>query len=108
MLLVLTPVIDRLLRLDSLPTTALIAVSAVPLTIMGGQAGILQGERRWAPLGAVYVAAGVPRLVIATALVLWSPGEFTALLGVTIAFFAPVVVGWWALRGGRQPGEASR
>ena len=29
-LLVLTPVIDRLLRLDSLPTTALIAVSAEP------------------------------------------------------------------------------
>jgi O-antigen/teichoic acid export membrane protein len=106
LLLVLTPVIDRLLRLDSLPTTALIAVSAVPLTIMGGQAGILQGERRWAPLGAVYVAAGVPRLIVATGLVLWSPGEFTALLGVTIAFFAPVVVGWWALRTTRQPGQA--
>lgn len=107
LLLALTPVIDRLLRLDSLPTTALIAVSAVPLTVMGGQAGILQGERRWAPLGAVYVAAGVPRLVIATGLVLWSPGEFTALLGVTIGFFAPVVVGWYALRMGRQPGETS-
>lgn len=106
-LLLLTPVIDRLLRLDSLPTTALIAVSAVPLTIMGGQAGILQGERRWAPLGAVYIAAGVPRLVIATGLVLLAPGEFAALLGVTIALFAPVVVGWWALRAGRQPGESS-
>ena len=65
LLLVLTPLINRLLRLDSLPTTALIAVAAVPLTIMGGQAGILQGERRWAPLARVYVAAGVPRLVIA-------------------------------------------
>ena len=107
LLLVLTPLIDRLLRLDSLPTTALIAVSSVPLTIMGGQAGILQGERRWAPLGAVYVAAGVPRLVIATGLVLWEPGEFTALLGVTIGFFAPALVGWWALRAGRQPGEVS-
>ncbi|WP_157559806.1 lipopolysaccharide biosynthesis protein [Nocardioides sp. Soil777] len=107
LLLALTPVIDRVLRLDSLPTTALIAVSAVPLTIMGGQAGILQGERRWAPLGLVYVAAGLPRLVIATALIVVAPGEFTALLGVTIGFFAPAVVGWWVLRGGRHAGDAS-
>lgn len=107
LLLLLTPLIDRLLRLDSLATTALIAVSAVPLTVMGGQAGILQGERRWARLGLVYIAAGVPRLVIATALVLWAPGEFTALLGVTISFFAPAAVGWWALRAGRHPGSSS-
>ena len=31
----------------------LMAVAAVPLTLMGGQAGILQGERRWFPLAAV-------------------------------------------------------
>ena len=46
-LLMLSPLIDRLLRLESVPTAALIAISAVPLTVMGGQAGILQGERRW-------------------------------------------------------------
>lgn len=107
LLLLLTPVIDRLLRLDNLATTALIAVSAVPLTVMGGQAGILQGERRWAALGLVYISAGIPRLVIATALVAWSPGEFTALLGVTISFFAPALVGWWALRASRHPGAVS-
>lgn len=107
LLLALTPLIDRLLRLDSLATTALIAVAAVPLTVMGGLAGILQGERRWGPLGLVYIAAGVPRLVIATALVLWSPGELTALLGVAISAFAPAVVGWWALRTERRPGEVS-
>ncbi len=107
LMLALTPLIDRLLRLDSLLTTALIAVAVVPLTVMGGLAGILQGERRWGPLGLVYIAAGVPRLVIATALVLWSPGEFTALLGVTISAFAPAAVGWWALRTERRPGEVS-
>ncbi|WP_457208606.1 lipopolysaccharide biosynthesis protein, partial [Nocardioides sp. P5_C9_2] len=55
----------------------------------------------------VYIAAGVPRLVIATALVLWSPGELTALLGVAISAFAPALVGWWALRAERRPGEVS-
>jgi O-antigen/teichoic acid export membrane protein len=48
-LLVLSPLLNVALRLDSLPTAALIAVTAVPLTIMGGQAGVLQGERRWTP-----------------------------------------------------------
>ena len=70
------------LRLDSLATAALVAVAAVPLTLMGGQAGILQGERRWVPLGHGLRRAGVPRLVIGTALIVWRPTEFAALLGV--------------------------
>ena len=49
---------------------------------MGGQAGILQGERRWAPLALVYLAAGVPRLVIGTALLLWRPTESGRVIGV--------------------------
>ena len=107
LLLALAPVIDWLLRLDSLATAALVALSAVPLTVMGGQAGTLQGERRWAALAAVYVAAGVPRLVLGTALVTWRPDEVWALVGVAIGFCAPVVVGWWALRHEREPGERS-
>ncbi|HET6168413.1 MAG TPA: polysaccharide biosynthesis protein, partial [Marmoricola sp.] len=70
-LLVLTPVVDQVLRLDSLATAALVAVAAVPLTVVGGQAGVLQGERRWWPLAVVYVASGVPRLAIGWALIAW-------------------------------------
>jgi O-antigen/teichoic acid export membrane protein len=36
--------------------------------------------------------------VIGLVLIAWSPTEASAMLGVTIATFAPVVVGWWALR----------
>ena len=99
--LVLSPVINWALRLDSLPTAALTAVAAAPMTLMGAQAGILQGERRWGPLAVLYVSIGVPRLLIGTALILWFPGELAALLGVVLAAFAPVVVGRWAL--GRHP-----
>jgi len=105
--LVLSPVIDRVVRLDSLGTAALIGFAAAPLTLMGAQAGILQGERRWLPLAMIYVAAGVPRLVIGTALVLWRPTELVALLGVAIAAYFPVLVGWLALRQPREPGEHS-
>lgn len=104
-LLVLSPLINVILRLDSLPTAALVAVTAVPMTIMGGQAGVLQGERRWAPLSLMYVAAGLPRLLIGVALILWSPTEASATSAVAIGAFAPVAVGLWALRGTRPAGR---
>src|SRR5215213_7441366 len=68
LLLLLTPVITSVLRLDGMGPAALVALTAVPLTVMGGQAGVLQGERRWRPLGVLYVAAGAPRLMFGAAL----------------------------------------
>jgi O-antigen/teichoic acid export membrane protein len=106
-LLVLTPLVNRVLKLDSLATAALVAVAAVPLTMMGGQAGVLQGERRWWPLAIMYVASGVPRLVIGTALILWHPNETAAMLGVALGAVPPVILGWWALRRKRVPGVTS-
>jgi len=103
--LALSPLIDHTLKLHSIPTAVLVAVSAVPMTVMGGQAGVLQGERRWTELSLLYLANGVPRLVVGTGLVLWRPTEFAAMLGVTIAQLAPVLVGWLALRRGRGPVE---
>lgn len=108
-LLLLSPVVDRLLRLDDLRIAWLVALSAVFLTVMGGQAGVLQGERRWGPLAVLYVATGVPRLVVGTAFLVWRPSEVSAVAAVALTTVAPVVVGWWALRGDRVPGpEADR
>jgi O-antigen/teichoic acid export membrane protein len=106
-LLVLTPLVNGVLKLDSLATACLIAVAAVPLTMMGGQAGVLQGERRWWPLAVMYIASGVPRLVIGTALILWHPNETAAMLGVALGAIPPVLLGWWALRRTRAPGVTS-
>jgi O-antigen/teichoic acid export membrane protein len=97
-LLVLAPAIDPLLRLDDLRLAVLVAVTAVPMTIMGGQAGVLQGERRWGPLALLYTAAGAPRLLLGGSLLFWVPTELAAVLGVTVSAFAPTLVGWWALR----------
>ena len=54
-------------------TAALVSVVPLPFTMMGSQAGILQGERRWQALSVVYVLSGVPRLLIGTALIAWHP-----------------------------------
>ncbi|MBF4161905.1 lipopolysaccharide biosynthesis protein [Nocardioides acrostichi] len=98
LMLVLSPVVTHVLRLDGYLPAVMLAISAVPVSVMGGQSGILQGERRWLPLAAVYLAMGVSRVVIGTACVLVSPTETAAMFGVMVAMFAPAAVGWWALR----------
>jgi O-antigen/teichoic acid export membrane protein len=102
-----SPVVMVVLRLDSLVPALLLAIAAVPLTIQGGQAGILQGERRWLPLALLYLAMGVPRVVIGTLCILWQPTETGAMLGITLGMLVPASVGWWVLRHGRVPGETS-
>ena len=109
--LVATPLVSTMLNLDSWSVAALVAVTVVPLTIMGGQAGLLQGERRWAPLAAIFLAMGVGRIAFGTVALLLAPDTLGAMLGVTAGAFVPAMVGWWALRrsgrrGGRRPDPA--
>jgi O-antigen/teichoic acid export membrane protein len=106
-LLALTPVISQVLRIDSLATASLVGLCAVPLTITGGQLGILQGERRWWPVAIIYVASGVPKLLVGTALVLWRPTELSALAGVFLGAIVPVLLGFYALRRQRTPEQHS-
>jgi O-antigen/teichoic acid export membrane protein len=93
------PLLVALLRLDGVTPVLLLALSCVPLTIMGGQAGILQGERRWLPLALVYVAMGVGRLAFGFLGMVWRDDVVGAMLGVTVGAFVPIVVGWVALQG---------
>lgn len=97
LLLVAAPLINRLLDLDSLQTALLVALAGFPLTVMGGQAGILQGERRWASLALLYLMAGVPRVFLGAGLLLWRPTETVAIFSVLVATWLPVFVGAWAL-----------
>ncbi|MEX0427536.1 lipopolysaccharide biosynthesis protein [Nocardioides sp. DS6] len=97
-MLVASPLVWHLLKLDSIIPALLVAACAVPLTVMGGQAGILQGERRWLELAAVYLALGLPRVAVGTACIVLRPTEAAAMAGVAAAQVAPAVVGWWVLR----------
>jgi O-antigen/teichoic acid export membrane protein len=106
-MVLLIPAIDALLNLDSLLTAAVVALACVPLTLAGGQAGILQGERRWGALAVFYLASGVPRLLVGTAIILWRPDATSAILGVGLGFLFPLLVGWWVLRHRRTPDVAA-
>ena len=67
--LALAPVLNAVLHLDSLPTALMVGVAAFPLTYMGAQAGVLQGERRWGLLALVYLAQGLGRVVFGVVLI---------------------------------------
>jgi O-antigen/teichoic acid export membrane protein len=53
----------------------------------------------------MYLAGGIPRLVIGTALILWQPTATATVAGVGIGYLFPVLVGWWALRRRRAAAE---
>src|SRR5262245_12298594 len=107
LLVLLSPVVDRLLRLDSIGGALVLALTAVPVTYLGGQLGVLQGERRWWPVAILYLTSGVVRLVAGAGLVLWRPTATAAMAGVLLGSLAPVFLGMYALRRPRVAGSAS-
>ena len=104
----LTPLINALLRLDSLATAALVGDHR--------RAGHDHGRAGRHPPGRaavglrsalLYVAAGVPRLVIGTALIAVAARASCRRCSASpIGACAPVVVGWCALRRGAEPRRA--
>lgn len=93
-----SPAVWWLLRLDALWPALLLGLCVVPVTAMGGQAGVLQGERRWLPLSLLYVSVGVPRVLLGGLCLLVVPSETSAMLGVLVASWIPVLIGSVALR----------
>jgi O-antigen/teichoic acid export membrane protein len=90
-------VIQGALSIDSWAATAMIGLSAIPLTVMGGQASILQGEERWVPLAAIFVGMGLGRIVLGAILMPLMPNEFGAMLSVALGAAVPAVIGFVAL-----------
>jgi O-antigen/teichoic acid export membrane protein len=95
--LALAPVLNAVLHLDSLPTALMVGVAAFPLTYMGAQSGVLQGERRWGMLALVYLAQGLGRLCFGVGLIIFWPTEFAAMAGVALGCWVPVIIGALAL-----------
>lgn len=98
MTLLATPLVTTGLRLDSSTGAVAMAVAAGFLTLMGGQAGILQGEQRWLQLAAVYAAMGVARLAAGGLALVIDRSAAAALVGVAVGAAVPVVVAGIVLR----------
>jgi O-antigen/teichoic acid export membrane protein len=92
------PVVTYVLRLDNWLIAGMIALTAIPLTVMGGQAGILQGERRWLPLAGIYLGVGLGRVFFGTIGLLLEGDTLGGMTGVAVGAVVPVIVGSVALR----------
>jgi O-antigen/teichoic acid export membrane protein len=93
-----SPFVAAVLHLDTWLTAALLAVPAAAYVVMGGSAGLLQGEGRWGWYAGVFSAFGLARLGCGLVTVLVWPTPLGAMTGVALGSVVPVVVGWWALR----------
>ena len=97
-----SPLVVLLLRpggpLGGYLAALLLAASCLPLSLMGAQAGLLQGERRWYFLAAVYVAVGLGRVVFGLTGMAWREDVTGAMVGITVGNVVPTVIGWVALR----------
>jgi O-antigen/teichoic acid export membrane protein len=87
--IVLTPA----LKLDTYWPVVLAGASLVPLTIMGTWCGIAQGQGRWGTLTAIYVGNGAGRLVGGSTALALDPSPTTAMIGIAIGSWLPVLAG---------------
>ncbi len=94
-----TVVMTPALRLDSYWPVILCGATLVPMTVMGAQSGIAQGTSRWGFLTAIYIGNGVGRMVGGTVALLISPTPTSAMIGIAIGAWTPVLAGVYLLRG---------
>lgn len=87
--LVLTPA----LKLDSYWPVVLCGATLVPLTIMGAQSGIAQGLERWGVLTAIYLSNGLGRLAGGVVGMLIDPTPTSAMIGIAVGSWLPVLAG---------------
>ena len=88
-----TVVMTPALKLDSFWPVILCGATLVPMTVMGAQSGVAQGTGRWGFLTAIFVGNGLGRLVGGTVALLISPTPTSAMIGIAIGAWTPVLAG---------------
>lgn len=94
-----TVLLTPLLRFDSYLPVVLCGVALVPMTLVGGQFGIAQGTERWPLLSLVYVVAGLGRVAGGATALAIAPSSTSAMIGVALGAWLPVLVALPVLRG---------
>ncbi len=97
--LLITPLVNSALRLDSLTEAVLLALGFLPLTLLGGALGIAQGHERHATLAGVYLAGSVPKSLLTIGLLIAVATLTSAMFGLAAGAGLGAVVAWLLVRG---------
>ena len=92
LLLILSPVVEYLLDVPW-SVALMLPLAVVPLTLLGGFAGVLQGSREWRWLTAVFLALGFGRLALGGIALLIDTSLIAAVAGLTAGAYLPALVG---------------
>ncbi|MGL5808771.1 MAG: lipopolysaccharide biosynthesis protein [Nocardioides sp.] len=105
-LLAATPILRSLLHVPWL-AAVMVPAAVVPLTLLGGYAGVLQGLRSWPGLTGVFLGLGAGRLFCG-GLAIWIDRSLeAAVVGLTVGAYLPAVIGWLGCRRLLSPGQRS-
>lgn len=96
---VMTVVLTPILHLDSYFPVMLAGATLIPMTIMGTQMGIAQGQSRWGALTSLYLAYGLGRLLGGVIAITISPTVVSAIIGLAVGAWLPVLVGFPLITG---------
>ena len=91
--LLVSPAVVDLLHLGSAWPAVLLAATLVPLTVLGGQLGLLQGAERMHALAVLYVVGGVGKVGGGVAGVLVGGSVTATMAGTALGAAAAAVVG---------------
>lgn len=104
--LLISPLVGWALRLDSPATYLLLAVTFLPLTLMGGALGIAQGQETHARLASVYLAGGVPKALVTIAALVAVATLAAGMFGLAAGCAVGAVISWLLVRGQFRGGVA--
>lgn len=88
-----TPLLSWVLHFDSWLPLLLCAATLAPLTAGGGFMGIAQGSEQWRTVTVLALAFGFGRLVAGTLALVIHPSVTSAMIGVALGAWLPVIVG---------------
>lgn len=95
--LLATPVFMHTLHMPVL-AALMIGLTVVPLTMVGGYLGVLQGSRQWSWLAVTFVSAGLGRAGFGCLGVALFDSVTGAMVGLFLGALVPALVGFWGCR----------
>lgn len=92
------PVLSPAFKFDSPWPLVLAGATLVPLVLLGGESGVAQGRNHWQLFALIQLTNGIGRLLGGVIGLIVNPTATSAMIGIAIGTWLPVVIGARLLR----------